>query len=96
MKLYTQHKSLISALKMNGLIQKFDHDFGKTKVTRGGRYIWNLWVDKPLALGEKPNMAKYEWVEVFGVPKYRKIQGETSEDTIRVYPNHLIIKIEVI
>ena len=38
----------------------------------------------------------YEWVEVFGVPRYRRIQGETPLDTIRIYPNHLIIKIEVV
>lgn len=38
----------------------------------------------------------YEWIEIFGVPRHRKLQGETPEDTIRIYPNHLIIKIEVV
>jgi len=39
---------------------------------------------------------EYIWVEVFGVPRHRRMQEETSEDTIRIYPNHLIIKIEVV
>lgn len=96
MKLYTQHKSLVFALKMNGIIQNLNYDYGKTKVTRGGRYLWNLWVDKLPTTEDDDRNKKYEWVEVFGVPRRRKLQGETSENTIRIYPNHLIIKIEVI
>lgn len=95
MKLYTQHKSLVSALKMNGLVQGLDYDCGETKITRGGRYIWNLWVDKLPTKGADKSK-KYEWVEIFGVPRRRKLQKETPEDTMRMYPNHLFIKIEVL
>ena len=39
---------------------------------------------------------EYIWVEIFGVPRHRRLQGETPEETLRFYPNHLFIKIEVV
>lgn len=38
----------------------------------------------------------YEWVEIFGVPKHREIKNIEPDDIIRIYPNHVIIKIEVV
>ncbi len=39
---------------------------------------------------------EYVWVEVYGVPRHRRLQGETPNDTIRIYPDHLFIKLEVV
>lgn len=39
---------------------------------------------------------EYEWVEVWGVPRHKKLQGETPSDTIRVYPTHVFIKMKVV
>lgn len=95
MKLYSQHESFESLFKMYKLVQKLDYDCGKIKITRGGSHIWNLWVDKLPTKGANGGK-KYEWVEIFGMSRHRKLQGETLEDTMRIYPNHLFIKIEVV
>lgn len=41
------------------------------------------------------NWKDYVWVEVYGVPRHRKLVGETPNNILRFYPNHLFVKIEV-
>lgn len=38
----------------------------------------------------------HEWVEIFGVPRHKEIKDIEPDDIIRIYPNHVIIKIEVV
>lgn len=38
----------------------------------------------------------YEWVEIFGVPRHKQIENIQPDDIIRIYPDHVIIKIEVV
>lgn len=64
-------------------------------------FLWNSGIDKELfntakKLCNKGTKKEYDWVEIFGLPRYRKLQNETPENIIRIYPNHVILKIEVI
>lgn len=38
----------------------------------------------------------HDWVEIFGVPRHREIENIEPEDIIRIYPNHVIIRIDVV